>query len=87
MIEELQQSYGNQFEPALIDEIKDVGILMEVADGHDLIKPGQYIKSMPPYYQEVSRSCAQMLMAMNSYSTTLKRRYLCHDHDLLFRKY
>jgi CRP/FNR family transcriptional regulator len=29
MIEELQQSYGNQFEPALIDEIKDVGILME----------------------------------------------------------
>jgi CRP/FNR family transcriptional regulator len=31
----------------LIDEIKDVGILMEVADGHDLIKPGQYIKSMP----------------------------------------
>lgn len=47
MIEELQQSYGNQFEPALIDEIKDVGILMEVADGHDLIKPGQYIKSMP----------------------------------------
>jgi CRP/FNR family transcriptional regulator len=47
MTEELQQSYGNQFEPALIDEIKDVGILMEVADGHDLIKPGQYIKSMP----------------------------------------
>ena len=47
MIEELQQSYGSQFEPALIDEIKEVGILMEVAEGHDLIKPGQYIKSMP----------------------------------------
>jgi len=47
MTEELQQSYGNQFESALIDEIKNVGILMEVAEGHNLIKPGQYIKSMP----------------------------------------
>jgi CRP/FNR family transcriptional regulator len=47
MIEELQQSYGNQFEPALIEEINDIGLLIEVAEGHDLIKPGQYIKSMP----------------------------------------
>jgi hypothetical protein len=60
MIEELQQSYGNQFEPALIDEIKDVGILMEVADGHDLIKPGQYIKSMPLLSGSI-KICAQML--------------------------
>jgi CRP/FNR family transcriptional regulator len=47
MIKELQQSYGDQFEPALIEEINDIGLLIEVAEGHDLIKPGQYIKSMP----------------------------------------
>lgn len=47
MIEELQQSYGNQFEPALIEEINDVSLLIEIAEGHDLIKPGQYIRSMP----------------------------------------
>lgn len=47
MITELQQYYGSQFEPALIEEIEQAGVLMEVEEAYDLIKPGQYIKSMP----------------------------------------
>ena len=47
MNQELREDYGFQFEPELIDEISRVGIFMEVSDGTDLIKPGEYIKSMP----------------------------------------
>lgn len=47
MTQELREDYGFQFEPELIDEISRVGIFMEVSDGTDLIKPGEYIKSMP----------------------------------------
>jgi|TARA_R110002020_G_scaffold63136_1_gene168328 CRP/FNR family transcriptional regulator len=47
MNQELREDYGFQFEPELIDEISRVGILMEVSEGTDLIKPGEYIKSMP----------------------------------------
>jgi CRP/FNR family transcriptional regulator len=47
MIEELKKYYGAQFEPALIEEINSVATFMEVKEGEDLIKPGQYIKSMP----------------------------------------
>ncbi|MFL1894765.1 Crp/Fnr family transcriptional regulator [Aquimarina sp. 2-A2] len=43
----LQLYYGNQFEPALIEEINQVATFMEVPEGQDLIRPGQYIKSMP----------------------------------------
>ena len=39
--------YASQFEPELVKEIGDVGTLVEVSEGDDLIKPGQYIKSMP----------------------------------------
>ena len=44
---ELKEHFGTLFEPALIDEINKVGVPMEVPEGEDLIKPGQYIKSMP----------------------------------------
>ena len=47
MIEDLKKNYGSLFEPALIDEINKVGLLLEVPEGEDLIRPGQYIKSMP----------------------------------------
>lgn len=47
MIEELNKYYGYQFEPALIEEINRVATYLEVPEGKDLIKPGQYIKSMP----------------------------------------
>ena len=47
MNQELREDYGFQFEPELIDEISRVGIFMEVSEGTDLIKPGEYIKSMP----------------------------------------
>ena len=47
MTQELREDYGFQFEPELIDEISRVGIFMEVSDGTDLIKPGEYIKSIP----------------------------------------
>ncbi len=47
MIQELKKYYGGQFEPALIEEINRVGTFMEVPEGQDLMRPGQYIKSMP----------------------------------------
>ena len=47
MIQELKDNYGSQFEPALLEEINRVATFMEVPEGRDLIKPGQYIKSMP----------------------------------------
>ncbi|ADF52121.1 MULTISPECIES: Crp/Fnr family transcriptional regulator [Flavobacteriaceae] len=47
MIQELKKHYGSVFEPALIDEINQVATFMEVPEGQDLLKPGQYIKSMP----------------------------------------
>ena len=47
MIQELKKYYGSAFEPALIEEINQVATFMEVPEGQDLLKPGQYIKSMP----------------------------------------
>ncbi len=47
MIQELKKYYGGQFETALMEEINQVATFREVAAGEDLIKPGQYIKSMP----------------------------------------
>ncbi|GAA0873404.1 Crp/Fnr family transcriptional regulator [Gangjinia marincola] len=44
---ELKQQFGKQFEPALIEEMNRVGTFMELDEGKDLIRPGQYIKSMP----------------------------------------
>lgn len=47
MIQELKKYYGSQFELALLEEINQVGTFMEVPEGQDLMKPGQYIKSIP----------------------------------------
>ena len=47
MIQELKEHYGSQFEPELIEEINKVGTFMEVPEAQDLMKPGQYVKSMP----------------------------------------
>ena len=47
MIKELTHYYGSQFEPELIEEINRVATLVDVPEGEDLMKPGQYIKSMP----------------------------------------
>ena len=47
MIQELKEYYGGQFEPELISEINQVATFVEVPEGKDLIRPGQYIKTMP----------------------------------------
>jgi CRP/FNR family transcriptional regulator len=47
MIQEIKEHYGSAFEPALIDEINQVATFMNVPEGQDLMRPGQYIKSMP----------------------------------------
>lgn len=47
MIQELKTHYGSQFEPALIEEINQVATFMDVPEGQDLMRPGQYIRSMP----------------------------------------
>ncbi|WP_194850377.1 Crp/Fnr family transcriptional regulator [Nonlabens antarcticus] len=47
MVKDLHENYGSQFEPALLEEINQVAIFMEVPEGKDLINPGQFIKSMP----------------------------------------
>lgn len=47
MIQELKDSYGNQFEEALLSEIAQVGTFKEVKAGHKLMEIGEYIKGMP----------------------------------------
>ncbi|AZQ44796.1 Crp/Fnr family transcriptional regulator [Nonlabens ponticola] len=47
MIQELKRHFANQFEPALLEEIEQTATVLEVAEGTDLITPGQFVKSMP----------------------------------------
>lgn len=47
MIQELKQSYGKTFEPALINEILQVGTYKEVPAGFQLMDIGSYVKGMP----------------------------------------
>ncbi len=44
---ELKKHYGSLFEPELLQQIDDVSTLLTVVEGTALIKPGQYIRSMP----------------------------------------
>lgn len=46
-MQELKNSYGSQFEPALIDEINQIALYKEVPEDEVLIKPGGYVKYMP----------------------------------------
>ncbi|GER60030.1 Crp/Fnr family transcriptional regulator [Patiriisocius marinus] len=47
MIKELKSYYGSQFEPALLEEINSVATFVDIMEGQDIMRPGQYIKSMP----------------------------------------
>lgn len=47
MIQELKASFGEFFEPALLEEITDVGHLKQFKAGDKIIEIGQYIKGMP----------------------------------------
>ncbi len=47
MDKELEQSYGNVFEPALLNEINDVGSVVNVSEGDRILDIGQYIRQMP----------------------------------------
>lgn len=47
MIQELKQHFGSQFELALLEEINEVATFIEAPEGQDVMKPGQFIKSIP----------------------------------------
>lgn len=47
MIKELQNFYGELFEPELLKEINEVAIFKVIPEGTTLINIGQYIRSMP----------------------------------------
>ena len=47
MISELKAYYGNFFETTLIEEISSIAVFKQIKEDEDLIRPGQYIKSMP----------------------------------------
>ncbi|MDN6281090.1 MAG: Crp/Fnr family transcriptional regulator [Psychroflexus sp.] len=47
MLKELEANYGHIFETELLHEINNVGTFKEVQQGDELIRIGQYIKSMP----------------------------------------
>ena len=47
MIQDLKKHFGSQFESLLLEDMSRVGTVMDVPEGQDLLKPGQYIKSMP----------------------------------------
>lgn len=47
MIKELTTTYGGLFESALLQEINQVGTFREIGAGTELIRSGEYIKSIP----------------------------------------
>lgn len=47
MIDSLKENFAYQFEAALIEEIGEVGSLIEVKEGEKLIEIGEYLRSMP----------------------------------------
>lgn len=47
MIQELIDSYGQVFEPALQEEILQVGILKDISAGQKMMEIGEYVTSMP----------------------------------------
>lgn len=47
MLKELEANYGHIFETELLQEINNIGAFKEVQQGDELIRIGQYIKSMP----------------------------------------
>jgi len=44
---ELITNYGHYFEPELINEINQVGILKAIPEGQKMIEIGEYVRSMP----------------------------------------
>ena len=47
MIKDLNHIYGGIFESALIQEINQVGTYREIEAGTEIIRTGEYIKSIP----------------------------------------
>jgi CRP/FNR family transcriptional regulator len=47
MVKALKEYYGSRFESDLIQEIIDIGTYLELPADRELIRPGEYIKSMP----------------------------------------
>lgn len=47
MLKALEQNYSHLFEPELLQEINNVATFREVNEGDELIRIGQYMKSMP----------------------------------------
>lgn len=47
MIKELTRTYGEIFESALLQEINQVGTFREIEAGSEIIRSGEYIKSIP----------------------------------------
>lgn len=47
MIKDLHQVYGGIFESALLQEINQVGTYREIEPGTEIIRTGEYIKSIP----------------------------------------
>nr|WP_299382614.1 Crp/Fnr family transcriptional regulator [Allomuricauda sp.] len=47
MQDELIRTFGNQFEPGLLEEIQQVGKLVEFQPGEMLMDIGNYVRSMP----------------------------------------
>ncbi|MGB8706263.1 MAG: Crp/Fnr family transcriptional regulator [Gillisia sp.] len=47
MFPQLKQKFHDQFEPALIQEMEKVAVFSELPEGEIIIKPGQYIRSIP----------------------------------------
>jgi CRP/FNR family transcriptional regulator len=47
MIKELTTTYGGIFESALLQEINQVGTFREIEAGSEIIRSGEYIKSIP----------------------------------------
>lgn len=47
MIQELKNNFGHLFEPALLQEINQVGTYKDVAEGAKMMEIGDYVRTMP----------------------------------------
>jgi len=47
MLADLQSVYGTLFEASLLQEINQVGTYRQIQAGTEIIRPGEYIKSIP----------------------------------------
>ena len=97
MEELLKQHYAHIFEPELLKEIAEVGVLREVTEGEKLMEIGQYMTAMPLLISgaiKILREDSQLLRFFPQYQMVYSSSFSFHrditdgeKYLILFRLY